>query len=788
MAKRAISRCPEKNTAQAPPPDCKLCVPTEGKGTKGPDRRRYNVPGKHYHNQPIGGKGGWNPGVVCKSEKNKRPQPDELSDSDEELEPPKKKKKKKPDAAVPPPAAAAPAGDDEVGPATEPKPLRAFFENAVAADDTEVGTSRLVQKERKGRDVLLAEWKEELSELTEVPTDGWGKRVDVAGEIFTFEEWKRHKKTFIRRLLKLVWNGKKLNEDKLYQIRQKYLPDAKHHADKKKWISTWFIPSTDKAKKEQNQKFWELHIGSKNKPLDQIDDKELDDVGMRELGLTGCERGFIGCLKAATQEFIRTKYDAALAIPALHNLLITVSPNGMSRASRLSQFRQLFVSGRATKRTSSLGLDFLRLYLSAPDNMLADSYLNEARSRITGTRSKKKQTQQQKMSFEDVMMKIDVMKSAFITEDGKLRSWAVSAEEKKRRKARDSKTKQRHGEQLWKKESDAWAHAAVFLALVCGARKIEVTFYSYFEPVEPGMVQALQKSGRFPTDIALGAKVDTDQWIRQTNMAKKGDGDFLKPLFFGEANVFKPLLGLTSSEFVTIHSEMRERFFEVLEQKKSVWDYSKDEAGKASSTLIAKAFREQFFDFPSILNLHSMHFLRAIYGNASHRNFGKKYDLLQWLSYVLAHDLADTETAKHYRTVRFIDTGPNIEIETEEKKYVAMRVQSRKYMTELKALVEEAKRLMEHKQVAALVTANDTVQLFSERDQKLVPFDVITASGRQTKQEREENAGNNAGRAKRVQQMDAAMAALAEHNIKPSTKILRQLRFSSGDIKIYLQK
>ena len=503
-------------------------------------------------------------------------------------------------------------------------------------------------------------------------------RITVRREnrLLDLEEWHAHRDDFIETVNKLVWTeDNQLNIDNMVAIRSMTLRhtdasfDLVPTQDMEQFASTWVIPPQDKAHKRCLFKTF-LGVDTKHNLKYDI------PLNMGKFTPPG---SIASCLPRTVQELIRTERDASRVIPALHNIIIAAIPVASTRSKIWTSLRKL-TSVYSRSWYKSVFVD---------GHFLSDPNTTSVQKGVSHQRNVIKQLNPVPIELTDV----------------------VKLAKRGRRRWVDQK-------------EDAvlhWADAAVWLLLLCGARKTELLFYSNFCTVSTDDdVETLTDVRRIvdPGWIPVN-------WIKQSKLSEKRTSSG-KP----ELKVIKPLLCGSADEFLSVLSDVRQGFMKHmgLNTADDMASVTKGQAGSASDIQMTAAFKrshEAKDGLPLLMGEFStgqrfkLHTLRAVYGHASFLLYGpRRGSLLLWIGSVLGHDLTNgSETALFYMSVS-VYRGNILRDQTFESKY-------RSALAGMEDLEKRASALLTR------LEKRDTgmVKLWSDRDECYVFVDRLCIRG-----------------------------------------------------------
>ena len=584
-------------------------------------------------------------------------------------------------------------------------------------------------------------------------------RVKVGGvgefRYLTFDEWTRHKDWFI---LAIMGNG--YNEETLEQIRREVLGGTKE--PNIQWRVWWVPPkagksTSDKKGRAQANQQWKkrLDAGQKagRKPFPTAVDQLFEPIygtyprpgvsptlrknvveadRLEGLEFEKCKTGVSGCLVAMVQEFIRTSDDAATVILPLHNITVALNPVGNTRQAMWTTLRKVFASAR-TKR-SAFGQRFYDYFLKEKQ-ALSDSLLSTKRAEIGGARSREKQKSPIAFRWSEIN---NVLKL------GRKR-WVDKTEST---------------------EGLGWADQMVYLALVCGSRKVELVLVGHFLELKPADLKELQSRGRILPDA------DPDTWIRQIGVAKKGESE-VRPNWFEQKDldeIYKPLIGnITAREFIEVFNDMRTQMDAFLSDKfgKPIGEITRDQATSRIDSRLDTAFERVWGKRVDRQRDITFHTLRAVYGNYSYLIYAKNImSLTVWIGPVLGHNLTDVQTALYYQTVRLTDHA-DIMPKREPYKWFETLEKANSMIDTLNDLLEKAQKKLD-----SLESTEGKILLFSDTKQEDVWVSRLQHTDRKARE------------LERGQKVDE----LKGKGVRVSARVLRQLGFGSKAVSPFLQK
>jgi hypothetical protein len=518
--------------------------------------------------------------------------------------------------------------------------------------------------------------KAKVDDLSSVPKGGGltqgsefapRRTVHIKGtdRLLTFQEWNKYKEVFIKRCIKTGLDVKQLGSIKNEVLGH---PD-KTEINPSAWIGKWWLPP------QREKGFWNTEIGTQ--PTPQVSPTITSLITFSDFSFTACTPvSWNPCFVATVHEFIRTRYDADRVMAALHNISTAGTPNGNSRHRLWGLLRRAWIKNKK----SVFGEEWM-LDVFFEGELMKDGNLTKKKVQLNNLRSRRRQVDQLDVSLENTLLRIVEGKKRFVH-----------------------------------RKQGSWADKAVWLALVSGARKIEVIFMSQFRKIDHDLLEVLQDLKK----IRVGA--DINQWIRQIGLAKKKDGEFIPSPSLDTPDVYKPLIGgVTSDEFIQVWEECRAEFHELVSEVtgRDPSDVTREEAGDISKTAIASAFRREYKGNNTKLlewvtgDVIHFHTLRAIYGNISHRVFAKGGTSLSvWVGKVLGHDMSDSGTALFYQTINITEKA---DVTGENAAQSVIRLKA-----ELEDIIKEARfKLTAIRDLKESITKGDTnptVKLWSTRD------------------------------------------------------------------------
>jgi len=538
-----------------------------------------------------------------------------------------------------------------------------------AAVDSFTGSTFIVDDEHE---INIPDHKE-VPDLSAVPT-GAGvsngssferrQAVEIGGEtrLLTFPEWKKYKNVFIKRCVKLG-----LDTAKLTKIKWEVLGSPKN-TDRRLDVGRWWLPP------KALEGFWEEEVGSTPTPEKSATLSKL--LEFKNFTFIGCSpRSWNPCFVSTVQEFIRTEEDANTVLAALHNMSTAGTANGFSRHTLWNKLRDLWMRGKRCV----FGEKWKEHWFQK-EGLLSDTNLTKKKKQLNNMRSRRKQEDQLDVSLESVLERVKRGKRKFVDD-----------------------------------QSGSWADKAVWLALVCGARKIEIIFMSQFRRIAQDDLEIMKDLNK----IQPGANVD--YWVRQAGLAKKKDGVGI-PIITGDTfNIVKPLIGgIQVDEFLEVWRSCRAEFHELVFETTGVEPkfVTRERAGDISKGPIRQAFRREYKEGSKMLQwvtgdtIH-FHTLRAIYGNVSHRSFGKSgQNLTVWVGKVLGHDLNDSGTALFYQTINVTERS-DLTPEKARSEFTRLNFDLKKTLLDALRTLSSIKTLKETLEVGK---ETKVVELWSTRD------------------------------------------------------------------------
>ena len=550
--------------------------------------------------------------------------------------------------------------------------------------DTFSGSSLIVDEDSPVLLDLSSKKKNETKDLSSVP-EGNGKtkgsqfaerrevRIQGVDRVLDFKEWKRYKEVFIKRCIDIGTDLSKLDKIK----REVLGGTTKRELNPKIWIGKWWLPT------QREKGFWKEAVGTD--PTPAVSPTISSILEFKNFAFTDCTpSSWNPCFVATVHEFIRTEYDSNRIMPSLHNLSVAGTPNGHSRHRLWGQLRKAWIKGKK----SVFGEEWMKTTFYR-EELLKDGNLTKKKVQLNNIRSRRRQTDQLDVSKENMLLRVDKGRERFVEGKGL---------------------------------QGNWADKAVWLALVCGARKIEIIFMSQFRRIDGALLTVLQDLKK----IQPGA--DTNRWVRQIGLAKKKDGDFIPVANLETPDVYKPLLGsVTVDEFIAVWEQCRAEFHDLVQEVtgRPPREVTREEAGDISKGAIASAFRREYhqaklMEWVTGDTIH-FHTLRAIYGNISHKVFAKGgTSLAVWVGKVLGHDMNDSGTALFYQTINVTeksDVSPEKAKEEFDRLNVKLKDLIQQTQAELKAIREMKLSIEEdHSNV------RKSIKLWSTRDSKQVEF------------------------------------------------------------------
>lgn len=544
--------------------------------------------------------------------------------------------------------------------------------------DTFSGSTVIVDEEAPVFLNLSSKKKREADDLSGVP-EGAGKtkgstfierrevRIKGIDRLLTFDEWKTHKEIFIKRCIAVGTDLAKLDKIK----REVLGGTTKRELNPKIWVGKWWLPT------QREKGFWQEAVGAD--PTPSVSPTISSILEFKEFSFIDCTPvSWNPCFVAAVHEFIRTEYDANRVMPSLHNISVAGTPNGNSRHRLWGHLRKAWIKGKK----SVFGEEWMKTTFYK-EELLKDGNLTKKKVQLNNLRSRRRQTDQLDVSQENMLLRIIAGKKRFVNGNG-----------------------------------GTWADKAVWLALVCGARKIEIIFMSQFRKIDGTLLTVLEDLKK----IQPGA--DTSKWVRQIGLAKKKDGDLIPVANLDTPDVYKPLLGgVTVDEFITVWEQCRAEFHELVQDVtgRPPSAVTREEAGDISKGPIASAFRREYkqgklMEWVTGDTIH-FHTLRAIYGNISHKVFAKGgTSLAVWVGKVLGHDMNDSGTALFYQTIN-VTTKSDLTPEKHAEVFRRLNVQLQDLIQQAQA---ELKLLRDMK--VSVQKDKQSIKLWSTRDSKEVEF------------------------------------------------------------------
>ena len=317
-------------------------------------------------------------------------------------------------------------------------------------------------------------------------------------------------------------------------------------------------------------------------------------------------------------------------------------------------------------------------------------------------------------------------------------------------------------------------YKVLWCLLLTGSRVVEILSFSQFYKVTEDEMKTWRTN-----PVAPGT--DLDRWIKQIGIAKKKDTtaaqlmaqpeDIEKPTHMGGEVVYKPLLGnITSDEFFKVFKGLREQKNKILADafNETGREYlTKKTVSQYFQTPLRTAFAKEYPRFKLLEK--SPHFLRALYGTASWKQFGEgEMSLTLWISERLGHNLNDTATADHYNTVFIV---PPLSL-TAERVPVAIESalnEARDQAKELRALLAQVQDFLSKQ---TLLTPNvetpvKPVMLLSKTTKEIAPFFPVVQRGR----------------AERKQEKRDIVEKLRGAGVPVTSSTLRRLGFSAPDVR-----
>lgn len=314
----------------------------------------------------------------------------------------------------------------------------------------------------------------------------------------------------------------------------------------------------------------------------------------------------------------------------------------------------------------------------------------------------------------------------------------------------------------WESE---WPECAVWLALVCGARKVEILSLGSFDAISMSQLKEMQ----LPiADYQAGA----EKYIEQKGIAKKKDGSLavIPENAQGLFRVQKPLLSeITVAEFLPLMEIFRRAVKAYVATRTDVpfESLQRDNMSALCDQKLRKAFSKVWGGFQQVQEevetvskqkKFTFHLLRAIYGKLSHYNHARsRMDLTVWLSSRLGHDITDIHTALYYTVINLVPP-PEIKAKDYQAELETLMATAKAKVAELSAILPPAQARLPD--VLDPVEVADGVQL--------IPL------------------GRNHTREQRKAKAQDLLDQLKAAGIAPTNKILRDLSFGSRAIQAVL--
>lgn len=480
----------------------------------------------------------------------------------------------------------------------------------------------------------------------------------------TDAEWVAAKEKFVT---SVALSG--LDRKFLISIRREVLgiPDSVPVKDVGAW---WFPP------KKADRSFWHKVAGGKKGILNVLDSPTMWAlVTFDGFSFERCKRGgqgrWTGCFIAACTEFLRDPNDVDRCLSGLHNLTVAATPAVNTRKTLWKNIRALFGEGHKRNATYAFNEKWFEKRFRGDGKYLVDKDVILDVAAVVATRSRVKQRDR---------INLDLMSI----------------------------------ERIIRVVPTYWPDQAIWLALVCGARKTEIVFYSTFRKFSEEDIVSLRRLGK----IEKGA--NTENWIRQINLTKKGRGKYKEEPAVGAPEIYKPLIGgVTVNQFLMVLGECRAGFNEKLEERldKRPEDITIEEAGMVADPAWTAAFKRTWASNGKMLSFAddvsmTPHNLRAVYGIVSWLTFGKRNSSQTlWIGGVLGHELRDPQATLSYQIINIVEgmtiTKPDAE------------ALLRSLLNELKDLKEqlatEIKKAKEHNEKDAVVAmenkAGETIMI-----------------------------------------------------------------------------
>ncbi len=343
----------------------------------------------------------------------------------------------------------------------------------------------------------------------------------------------------------------------------------------------------------------------------------------------GCKRSGMQCFVYAWQSLIRTPIDYLRAAYGAHNLTVASTINKNTRQTKWTAMHKVYGHGDKVLSPGWVYESFIpRLKEFDARYPLADPAISRAKA-VEGTARVRYKLAHRVDLFQD-----DVNK--------------IAAEGYTRFVMNDAKA-----------SIDEWPDMITWLALVCGARKIELLSLSTFRPIEHVESELIDTSDHTAEKVV-------QHWVEQVGVAKKKDGvaAIYPKDYAGIYRVQKPLLAaVTTTEFLKVFEVARRGAWGFIEEKlsKPVASLNRSDVSAVCDRRLRTAFakvwaKHRVLDEGALrAKKFSFHVLRAIYGKASWIMYGsRKMDLTVWLSSVLGHDITDISTAMYYQVINLI--------------------------------------------------------------------------------------------------------------------------------------
>jgi hypothetical protein len=466
-----------------------------------------------------------------------------------------------------------------------------------------------------------------------------------------------------------------------------------------------------------------------------------------------CAIGGLACFRQAVHAMIRTPYDFARIMHAVHNIVVAATWSASSRAAQYTEF---------TKPYSSENMIAFRL--AGQDVWPSIWYDGSSEDKSAPLRDKGLSKHKVRVGLDKVRQK---MEKPLIIPYETLRDYI-------------NKGYNKFIEQPF--DANLWPHYCVYMQLITGARRIELLTLSDFLPLtEEDRIGITGEQLEIDEETARWRS--NDKYIKQLGKAKghdassvKGSRDaFRQPTAVDTVQIIKPLLGpITATRFVDFHGRFRAAVIEALapfaaSKKVAVSELTRKDVTGWANAAIQKAFRSDYADFLRFVadagfdfNLHAF---RAIYGFLSHMLYqGNRMSLTFWISRVLGHDASDMAASFWYQTTTVLppQTIKDMTIEGE--------MQSMRDMHDaIMKMNEEKLKMME--ELLQLAKDNGEINGFvnlPDRKGEMVRVKSIIGKSATTEQRR--------------QFREDTKRTLATHGIMPSATLLRRLGWGSAAI------